>query len=174
LAAGLVLLRRWGATTAGRLAIDRAKLRLPVLGPVFHRFALSEYCRSLSTLLAGGLPLVPALEISTRSIGNAWIRGSLEPSIPRVREGQALHSALGESGTVPALVLDMVEVGEATGSLDQMLANVSDFFDEEIETRMQRFLSLIEPIMLIVVGGLVAILLASVYLPIFSALGKVR
>ena len=75
---------------------------------------------------------------------------------------------------MPDLVLDMVEVGEATGSLDQMLANVSDFFDEEIETRMQRFLSLIEPIMLIVVGGLVAVLLASVYLPIFSALGKVR
>jgi type IV pilus assembly protein PilC len=120
------------------------------------------------------LPLVPALEISTRAIGNSWIRSRLEPSIPRVREGQALHTALGETGVVPDLALDMVEVGEATGSLDQMLSNVSEFFDEEVETRMQRFLTLIEPIMLIVVGGLIAILLASVYLPIFSALGQVK
>jgi type IV pilus assembly protein PilC len=141
---------------------------------VLHRFSISEYCRSLATLLAGGLPLVPALEISTRSVGNSWIRAQLEPSIPRVREGQALHTALGETDVVPDLALDMVEVGEATGSLDQMLSNVSEFFDEEVETRMQRFLSLIEPIMLIVVGGLVALILASVYLPIFSALGQVR
>lgn len=174
LVVGFYLLRRWSGTGSGRAALDRARLRLPVLGPVFHRYALSEFCRSLATLLAGGLPLVPALEISTRSVGNTWIRGQLEPVIPRVREGQALHRALGEARVVPELVLDMVEVGEATGSLDQMLANVSEFFDEEIETRMQRFLSLIEPTMLIVVGGLVAVLLASVYLPIFSALGKVR
>ena len=172
--AGVFALRRWGATSPGRLVLDRLRLRTPFIGVVLHRFALSEYCRSLATLLAGGLPLVPALEISTRSVGNAWIRSRLEPSIPRVREGQALHTALGETGVVPALALDMVEVGEATGSLDQMLSNVSEFFDEEVETRMQRFLSLIEPVMLIVVGGVIAILLASVYLPIFSALGQVK
>jgi type IV pilus assembly protein PilC len=172
--AGVVALRRWAATASGRLTFDRIRLRTPFLGVVLHRFALSEYCRSLATLLAGGLPLVPALEISTRAVGNAWIRSRLEPSIPRVREGQALHTALGETGVVPDLALDMVEVGEATGSLDQMLSNVSEFFDEEVEMRMQRFLTLIEPIMLIVVGGLIAILLASVYLPIFSALGQVK
>jgi len=172
--AGLFFLRRWAATGPGRLALDRLRLRTPFLGIVLRRFALSEYCRSLSTLLAGGLPLVPALEISTRAVGNAWIRSRLEPAIPRVREGQALHTALGETGVVPELALDMVEVGEATGSLDQMLSNVSEFFDEEVETRMQRFLSLIEPVMLIVVGGVIAILLASVYLPIFSALGQVK
>ena len=173
-AAGLIVGRRWAGTPRGRLAFDRLRLRTPFVGVALHRFALSEYCRSLATLLAGGLPLVPALEISTRAIGNSWIRSRLEPSIPRVREGQALHTALGETGVVPDLALDMVEVGEATGSLDQMLSNVSEFFDEEVETRMQRFLTLIEPIMLIVVGGLIAILLASVYLPIFSALGQVK
>jgi type IV pilus assembly protein PilC len=174
LIAAIVALRSWARTEPGRRSLDRFRLRLPFLGPVLHRFSVSEYCRSLATLLAGGLPLVPALEISTRSVGNSWIRAQLEPSIPRVREGQALHTALGETGVVPDLALDMVEVGEATGSLDQMLSNVSEFFDEEVETRMQRFLSLIEPIMLIVVGGLVALILASVYLPIFSALGQVR
>jgi len=171
---GIVAYQRWAATTHGRLVVDRLRLRLPFVGLVLHRFALSEYCRSLSTLLSGGLPLVPALEISTRAVGNAWVRSRLEPSIRRVREGEALHKALGEAELVPDLALDMVEVGEATGSLDQMLANVSEFFDEEVETRMQRILSLLEPILLIFVASIVAILLASVYLPVFSALGQVR
>jgi type IV pilus assembly protein PilC len=172
--AGTMVLRRWAATGSGRMTVDHLRLRLPFLGLVLHRFALSEYCRSLATLLAGGLPLVPALEISTRAVGNSWVRSRLQPAIPRVREGQAFHVALGETEIVPDLALDMVEVGEATGSLDQMLSNVSEFFDEEVETRMQRILSLIEPIMLIVVGGMVAVLLASVYLPVFSALGQVK
>lgn len=171
--AAAYFVRRWAATTAGRLTLDRLRLRLPFLGLVLHRFALSEYCRSLSTLLSGGLPLVPALEISTRAVGNSWVRSQLEPPIRRVREGASLHVALGEAGLVPQLALDMVEVGEATGSLDQMLGNVSEFFDEEVETRMGRFLSLIEPIMLILVASIVALLLASVYLPMFSALGQV-
>jgi type IV pilus assembly protein PilC len=172
-AIGYVALDRWSRTAAGRVALARFRLALPVLGGVFHRFAISEYCRSLSTLLAGGLPLVQALEISTKGVGNAWIRNQLEPVVPRVREGHALHHALEQSGIVPELAVDMVEVGEATGALDQMLANVSGFLDEEVETRMQRLLSLIEPILLLVVGGLVAVLLVSVYLPIFSALSNV-
>jgi type IV pilus assembly protein PilC len=172
-AIGYVALDRWSRTAAGRVALARFRLALPVLGGVFHRFAISEYCRSLSTLLAGGLPLVQALEISTRGVGNAWIRSQLEPVVARVREGHALHHALEQSGAVPELAVDMVEVGEATGALDQMLSNVSGFLDEEVETRMQRLLSLIEPILLLVVGGLVAVLLVSVYLPIFSALSSV-
>jgi len=91
-----------------------------------------------------------------------------------VREGYALHSALDEVGVVPELAIDMVEVGEATGALDQMLTNISTFLDEEVETAMARLLSLIEPILLLVVGGLVAVLLVSVYLPIFSALSRIQ
>jgi type IV pilus assembly protein PilC len=173
-ALGYFLLDRWSRTPAGRLAFARFRLSLPVLGGVFHRFAISEYCRSLSTLLAGGLPLVQALEISTKGVGNAWIRDKLEPVVGRVREGFALHASLDDVGVVPELAVDMVEVGEATGALDQMLSNVSGFLDEEVETRMQRLLSLIEPILLLVVGGLVAVLLVSVYLPIFSALSRIN
>jgi len=168
------LVERWRRSPQGEEALARWRLALPALGPVFHRFAISEYCRSLSTLLAGGLPLVQALEIATRAVGNARVRRRLQPAIDRVREGQALHRALAETGEVPPVVLDMVEVGEATGALDQMLANVSDFLDEEVETRMQRLLSLIEPLLLVVVGGLVAVLLISVYLPIFSALSQIQ
>lgn len=164
---------RWSRTGPGRLALARFRLSLPVLGGVFERFALSEYCRSLSTLVAGGLPLVQSLEISTSSIGNAWIQQKLAPVVPRVREGRSLHQSLAETGVVPQLAVDMVEVGEATGALDTMLANISTFLDEEIETRMARLLSVIEPVLLLVVGGLVAVLLISVYLPIFSALTKI-
>lgn len=173
-AAGWLALDRWSRTASGRIALARFRLQLPVLGGVFHRFAISEYCRSLATLLAGGLPLVQALEISTQAVGNGWIRSRLHPVIPRVREGYSLHAALDEVGVVPALAIDMVEVGEATGALDVMLTNISTFLDEEVETAMARVLSLIEPIMLLVVGGLVAVLLVSVYLPIFSALSRIQ
>jgi len=172
LAAPLVL--RWARSATGRRALGRLRLRLPVLGEIFHGFAISEYCRSLATLLGGGLPLVQSLDIATAAVGNAWVRERLRPVIERVREGVALHAALGETDVAPAIVLDMVQVGETTGALDQMLSNVSEFLDEETETRMQRLLQLIEPIMLFVVGGLVAVLLVSVYLPIFSALSRIQ
>jgi len=167
-------LLRWSRSRQGQVALGRLRLKIPVLGGVFHRFAISEYCRSLSTLLGGGLPLVQSLEIATRAVGNAWVQMRLEPSIGRVREGQSLSAALEETGQVQQIALDMVQVGETTGALDQMLANVSGFLDEEVETRMARLLQLIEPLMLMVVGGLVALLLISVYLPIFSALSKVQ
>jgi len=165
---------RWTRTDAGRLAVDSARLRAPILGPVLSRFAVSEFCRSLSTLLSGGLPLVPALEISTRAVGNLWVRRKLEPTAQLVREGQAFHAALDSTGIFEDFAIDMVKVGEATGALDTMLSSVSDFLDEEVETRMQRILTLIEPLMLVVMGTLVALLLVSVYLPMFSALGRIQ
>jgi len=173
-ALAVAALVRWSRTERGELVFGRLRLALPVLGGIFHRFAISEYCRSLSTLLAGGLPLVQSLEIATRAVGNPWIRARIQPSIARVREGQSLAAALEETHEMPQIALDMVEVGETTGALDQMLSNVSMFLDEEVETRMQRLLQLIEPLLLVVVGGLVATLLISVYLPIFSALSKIQ
>jgi type IV pilus assembly protein PilC len=171
---GYGLFARWKRTASGRLAVDRVRLKAPFLGPVLHRFAISEFCRSLATLLAGGMPLVPALEISTGAIGNAWVRAKVGPTAQKVREGQAFHATLEATRVFDDLAIDMVKVGEATGALDVMLGNVSDFLDEEVETRMQRILQLIEPIMLIVMGSLVALLLIAVYLPLFSALGKLQ
>jgi len=165
---------RWARTTPGELALARLRLALPALGRVFHGFAVSEFCRSLSTLLAGGLPLVQALDIAVGAVGNAWVRHRLRPLLDRVREGAALHVALAETGVAPAVVLDMVQVGESTGALDALLTHASEFLDEEVETRMQRLLQLIEPLLLVVVGGLVAVLLVSVYLPIFSALSRIQ
>jgi type IV pilus assembly protein PilC len=172
LVAGILFLRSWGRTETGRLALDRARLKAPFLGPVLHRFALAEFCRSLGTLLAGGIPLVPAFEIAVGSVGNGYVRSRLEPNIQMVREGKPFYEALDKSGVFIEMSIDMIKVGEATGSLDDMLGSVSDFLDEQIETRMQRLLSLVEPMMLVFMGIIIAILLVSIYLPMYSTLGS--
>jgi type IV pilus assembly protein PilC len=171
IAAGLAF-RAWGRTVPGRLAIDRWKLRVPFLGPVLHRFALAEFCRSLATLLSGGIPLVPSFEIGIASVGNAFVRDRLNPGVQKVREGRPFYLALEESEIFTDMSIDMVKVGEATGSLDEMLNSVSDFLDEQVETRMQRLLSLVEPLMLVFMGIIIAILLISIYLPMYSMLGS--
>lgn len=160
-------------TDLGRALTARVKLRIPLLGPIFHRMALSEFCRSLATLLAGGLPLVASLDVAIRAVGNRHIRTSLQPVIQGVREGKSLASTLEATGAISEIVIDMVHVGEDTGSLDTMLSDVSDFLDEEVETRLERVLSLLEPVMMMLMGIIVAALLVSVYLPIFSLLGEV-
>jgi type IV pilus assembly protein PilC len=164
--------RAWSRTDGGRLALDRAKLKVPFLGAVLHRFAITEFCRSLATLLAGGIPLVPALEIATDAVGNLVVRRAIEPQIQLVREGKPFHEALERSGVFIEMSIDMIKVGEATGSLDEMLTSVADFLDEQIETRMGRILSLIEPLMLVFMGIIVAAILVAIYLPLVSALGQ--
>lgn len=170
---GTLILRQWSATPGGKIALDAFKLRVPLVGQIFHYFALSEFCRSLSTLVAGGIPLVSALETAVQAVENKHISGRLQPVIRQVSEGQAFHEALGHTEVFPPLGLNMVKVGEATGALDEMLNNVSDYLDERIETRVQRLLTLIEPILLVVMGTLVALLLVSIYLPMFGALSQV-
>ena len=164
--------RVWGRTDVGRVALDHVKLRVPFVGPVLHRFALAEFCRSLATLLSGGIPLVPAFEIGVSAVGNSFVRNRIEPKIQLVREGKPFHQALEESEIFTDMAVDMVKVGEATGSLDEMLTSVADFLDEQIETRMQRLLSLVEPLMLVFMGIIIAILLIAIYLPLFTMLGQ--
>ena len=166
----------WRVGRSGRLGamVDRFKLRLPIMGPVLHRFALSEFCRSLATLLHGGLPLAAALDTSTSGVTNRFLHQRAMALGPRIREGAAFHTALEESGVFTDLAIDMVKVGEATGALDEMVNSVSDFLDEDVETRTERLLSLVEPVMLVVMGCTIALLVLSMYLPLFSVLGQVQ
>ena len=173
LVVGFFLLKRWGATSVGRKFLDHLKLQIPLVGEIFHQFSLSEFCRSLSTLVAGGIPLVSGLETATEAVSNYYISEKIRPSIDEVRQGQAFHESLDRTGVFPKISVDMIKVGEATGSLDDMLSSVSDFFDERVETKVQRLLTLVEPIMLIVMGAVIALLLISIYLPMFGALGQV-
>lgn len=165
--------RIYKETPDGRRTFDRWRLQIPALGSIFHQFSLSEFCRSLSTLLSGGIPLVNAFEISAGAISNSHISATVKPAIGRVREGQAFHQALDETGVFPHIAVDMIKVGEATGSLDEMLSSVSDYFDDRVETRMQRLLSLVEPMLLIIMGILIGFILISVYLPMFTAFSQV-
>jgi type IV pilus assembly protein PilC len=169
-----MFLRRMTKTPEGAIRLDGWKIRVPLLGPVLHRFALSEFSRSLSTLLAGGIPLVPAFEIAVSSVGNAYVRAKLEPTIQQVREGKPFHVALEQSGIFIDMSIDMIKVGEATGALDEMLSNVSDLLDEQVETRMARLLTLVEPLMLVFMGLIIGLLLVSIYLPMFSMLGSAK
>lgn len=176
LAAGAVLLylavRHWQGRGLGRAWIDALRLKIPIAGKISHRFALSEFCRSLSTLLAGGLPLVPSLEVAVGSVGNSSLRTRLEPLVPEVREGSAFYQSLDRTGVFEQLTIDMVQVGEATGALDEMLSSVSDFLDGEVETQTQRLLSLVEPVLLVVMGLTVALLLVAMYWPLVSAISR--
>jgi len=174
LAAGWFVLGQWRRADAGTRSLAHLKLRLPLVGVVFHYMAFSEFCRSLAILLSGGIPVVTALQNSVGAVGNAFIRSRLQPIIGRVREGVPLFEALEASGVAPEIATDMIKVGEATGSLDEMLSNASDFMDQTVGTRMQRLLSLLEPIMLVLMGAIVAILLVAIYLPLFSLLGNVQ
>lgn len=167
------LTRRWARTEAGRTTVDRWRLQIPLVGTIFHYFSLSEFCRSLATLLAGGIPLLAALDTAVSSVSNAFIRKKLHPTIQDIREGQAFHQAIETTGVFPGLGIDMIKVGEATGSLDEMLTSVSDHFDERVETRTERLLSLIEPVMLVIMGIIISAILISIYLPMFNVLGQV-
>lgn len=171
---GLLIVRKWARSERGRLAVDRAKLRIPFIGRIFHLFGLSQFVRSLATLLAGGTPLVTALEVATSTVTNNAIATPLGRVAPRVREGQSLWSSMEHTNLFPELSIAMVQVGEATGALEEMLFNVGQFYDESIEVRLGRVVSLIEPAVLVLMGVIVASLLLSVYLPMFTLLQHAR
>ena len=148
-------------------------LRVPLVGTVFHRFALSQFARSLGTLLSGGIPLVPSIDVSVQAVSNAWVRDRMSDMARVVTEGGPFFEAMEASKIFTSVSIDMVKVGESTGALDEMLDDVSDFLEQEAETRLERLLILMEPMMLVGMGIVIATLLLAMYLPMFSAWGQV-
>jgi type IV pilus assembly protein PilC len=143
-------------------------LRLPFFGPLARKVATSQVCRTLATLLSGGIPLVNALEISATSTGNLAISDNLTIVARQVREGRSLAASLTERHMFPTVAIEMVEVGESTGALAEMLNSVADFYDEENETTLERFSNLVQPVLLIVVGAVLAGLIMALYMPLFE------
>jgi type IV pilus assembly protein PilC len=158
----------WLRRPGQKRRIDRMILAVPGVGDVARKFATAQLARTLSTLLGGGLPLVTALEVSSRAVANRHIAHELESIGQAVREGQGLAATMRARGTFPDVAVKMTEVGESTGSLQEMLGSVAEFYDEEVETTLDRFITLVEPILLIVMGIIVAALLLSLYLPLFE------
>ena len=165
---------QWAHTRSGRLFVDRQLLRIPFIGTILHRFALSQFSRSLGTLLAGGIPLVPSIDVAVRAVGNTWVQSRMSELGSLVAEGRPFYETLERSGIFTDLAIDMVKVGESTGALDEMLDEVSEFFEQETETVLERVLVLMEPLMLIIMGLVIAVLMIAMYLPMFSAWGQIQ
>jgi type IV pilus assembly protein PilC len=158
----------WSRSEEGGVAFDRFKFRLPVLGETLLKFQVAQFCRTLATLLTGGTPLVAALSTATESISSKLVRGSVVRATQMVREGESLHGALAGTTVMPEMALDMIEVGESSGAMAPMLNSVAEFYEEEVSLRFAAMVSLIEPLILVFMGVVVAGILISLYLPIFS------
>jgi type IV pilus assembly protein PilC len=159
---------RFSITDKGRDAVDGFRIGLPVFGKIWLKYQVALFSRTLSTLLTGGLPLVPALDTAARSISSRRVSKAVHDSIVTVREGKSLADALTATKVIPDLATEMISVGEQTGALPQMLNSVAEFFEEDVATALTAALALIEPAILIVMGVVVVFILISLYLPIFS------
>jgi type IV pilus assembly protein PilC len=158
----------WVRQPGQKARFDRLLLGVPMLGDVARKFSTSQMARTLATLLGGGLPLVNALDIAAKSVGNQFLAKQLEIVGGRVREGESFAAALEARGAFPEVAVKMAEVGESTGALQDMLNTVADFYDEEIATNMERFVTLIEPALLVIMGAVIAGLLLALYMPLFQ------
>ena len=161
------LLNRW-ISSSGRLIWDRFKLHIPLVGGVLHRFAIMQFTQSLGTLLAGGTPMVPSIEIASHSVTNALVSTKIAGVVQHVREGEPLWRSLDNTGVISDLAIEMIKVGESTGALTEMLNNVSEFYDEEIEARLSRLVAAIERVILVIMGTEIGVLLYAFYLQLFQ------
>jgi type IV pilus assembly protein PilC len=158
----------WLRRPEQRAHFDRVVLRLPWIGSTVKRFTTSQIARTLATLLGGGLPLVNAIEIAAKSATNQFLGRELRTVGARVREGESFASALAARAIFPDVAVKMAEVGEATGALQDMLTSLADFYDDEVETELTRFVALVEPLLLIIMGIVIAGLLLALYMPLFG------
>ena len=165
---GVVMGMAWARQPGNRLRIDRMLLEVPWVGETIRKFTTSQMARTLGTLLGGGIPLVNALEIVLNSMSNRYLASELREVARRVREGQSFAGALLARKMFPDVAVKMVEVGESTGALQEMLNSLADFYDEETETEVQRFITLVEPVMLVVMGLVIALVVIALYLPLFE------
>jgi type IV pilus assembly protein PilC len=176
--AGVVLaaigFRFWSKTAGGQMRLDKIRLRTPILGDIWIKYQVAQFSRVLGTLLIGGIPLLQALDTAANSLGTNLLRKTLQQSGKMVKEGRSLSAALRDSKIFPALSIDMIEVGESTGALPAMLGSVAEFYEDDVSTRMQAALSLIEPAIMIFMGCFVTFVLVALYLPIFSLADTLR
>ena len=160
------------ATTNGRRAIDSLTLKLPVLGNIMRKIAVARFCRTLSTLISSGVPILDGLEITAKTAGNAIVEDAIMVTRKSIERGETIAVPLKETKVFPPMVTQMIGVGEATGALDTMLAKIADFYEEEVDTAVAGLLTLLEPIMIAVLGIVVGGIVIAMYLPIFDLISK--
>jgi type IV pilus assembly protein PilC len=169
---GAFLFKRYYDTDGGRHAVDRLMLRLPVLGDILRKIAVARFCRTLATLISSGVPILDGLEITAKTSGNAIIEDAIMATRKSIERGETISAPLKETNVFPAMVTQMIGVGEATGALDTMLAKIADFYEDEVDTAVAGLLTLLEPVMIAVLGVIVGGIVIAMYLPIFDLISK--
>ncbi|MCP4573138.1 MAG: type II secretion system F family protein [bacterium] len=160
--------KRYRATTSGRLLTDKAALRMPIIGNVLRKSGVSRFTRTLGTLIGSGVPILQGLEITSRTAGNKVLQHAIEDTSRSISQGDTIASPLKESGVFPPMVVQMISIGEQTGALDEMLSKIADFYDDEVDAAVEALTAAIEPLMIVVMGGMVGSMLVAMYLPMFK------
>jgi type IV pilus assembly protein PilC len=166
--AGGMALNRWHKTHRGRRVIDGFLLKLPILGQLLLKIAVARFCRTLSTLTSSGVPILEGLEITARTAGNAVVEDAIMAVRKAVEEGKTISEPLAETKVFPPMVVQMINVGEQTGALDQMLSKIADFYEEEVDTAVQGLMKLIEPLMITFLGGVIGTIVTAMYMPMYT------
>jgi type IV pilus assembly protein PilC len=164
--------RTYYATEGGRRVIDRITLKMPILGSILRKIAVARFCRTLSTLMASGVPILDGLDITAKTSGNAIIEDAIMTTRKSIERGETIAAPLKETGVFPGMVVQMIGVGEATGALDTMLGKIADFYEEEVDVAVEGLLTLLEPVMIAFLGGAVGGIVIAMYMPIFDLISK--
>ena len=171
--AGIIFaFRQYYASVAGRMVVDRTMLKLPVLGLLMRKIAVARFCRTLSTLMAAGVSILEALDITGKTAGNAVVEEAVQSTRKSIEGGETIAAPLRQTAVFPPMVVQMIGVGEATGALDIMLAKIADFYEDEVDVAVAGMLTLMEPIMIALLGGVVGGIVIAMYLPIFALIGQ--
>jgi type IV pilus assembly protein PilC len=165
-------LKQYYATNNGRHAIDGLTLKSPVIGLLMRKIAVARFCRTLATLLSSGVPILDGLEITAKTSGNAIVEDAIMATRKSIERGETISAPLRETNVFPPMVTQMISVGETTGALDTMLSKIADFYEEEVDTAVAGLLTLLEPIMIAFLGGVVGGIVIAMYLPIFDLISK--
>jgi len=168
------LVRQTYRTPGGRLAIDRMMLGMPLIGPLLRKAAIARFTRTLGTLVSSGVPILEGLEITARTAGNRVIHDAIMTSRASIAGGETIAEPLKRSGVFPPMVVQMINVGEQTGGLDEMLSKIADFYDEEVDSAVEALLSAMEPLMIVVLGVVIGGMIVAMYLPIFDMINAVQ
>jgi type IV pilus assembly protein PilC len=166
-------IRAYHQTEPGRRVLDGLLLRVPLIGELLRKIAVARFCRTLSTLVSSGVPILDGLEITAKTAGNAIIEDAVMAVRQAVEEGRTLSGPLAETKVFPAMPVQMINVGEQTGALDQMLGKIADFYEEEVDTAVDNLMAMLEPIMIVVLGTIIGTIVAAMYMPMYSILGSI-
>jgi type IV pilus assembly protein PilC len=171
---GIVAFKMWVKNPKGRLAFDSFKLKMPVLGTLIRKAAISRFTRTLSTLLSSGVSILDALNITARTSGNMVLQNAIKKSMLSIAEGETITQPLKEVGVFPPMVTQMISVGEKTGGLDEMLSKIADFYDDEVDAAVAALTSIIEPVIIVFMGAVIGGILIAMYLPMFDIIGQIN